>query len=182
MVGNQFIASSTLELCRELVDMVKKERGGLTQVQQQVDEVKAQIAQAESQLQLTIARLSTAADVEERSQLLSRAQKLEADRLAQEKRVATLRQTAAGPALQVAARTQAYAKGNAESLALNEDQLLAQTILTQAVPPDTARKQVKMLIDLIRQAGVLRTETVYRADEFHFDVLLMLPKTEKVQR
>lgn len=181
-VGNQFIASSTLELCRELVDLIEKERAGLPQVKQQMDEAKAKLTQAESQLQLTIAKLSTAADVDERSQLIARVQQLENERIAQEKRLTALGRAATGPALPVAVRTQAYAQGNAESLAQNEDQLLAQTILTQALPPEAARKQVKMLIDQIRQAGIVRTETEYRANEFRFDARLMLPKMEKAQK
>ncbi len=181
-VGNQFIVSSTLELCRELVDIIKKERSGLPNVQKDVDEAQAKLAQAESQLQLTIAKLSTAADVDERSQLIARMQTLENARIAQEKRLAALRQALAGPALPVAVRTQAYAVGNAESLAINEDQLVAQTILAQALPPDAAKKQVKMLIDLIRQAGIVQSETDYRANEFRFDVRLLLPKTQNAQK
>ena len=42
--------------------------------------------------------------------------------------------------------------------------------------PDAARKQVKLLIDLIRQGGLVQTETDYRANEFRFDVKLILPK------
>src|SRR6266571_7226062 len=39
-VGNQFIAASTLELGRELVDLVKKEQAGLPNVRQQVDDAR----------------------------------------------------------------------------------------------------------------------------------------------
>lgn len=175
-VGNQFIVCSTLELARELVDLVKKEQAGLPNVQKDLEAVKDKVDQAESQLQLTIAKLSTAADVDERSRLIARLEKLEAERLSQGKRLGELRHAATGPALPLAVRTQVYAEGNAESLAQNEDQLLAQTILAQALPPEAARRQVKLLVGLIRQGGIVQTETDYRANEFRFDVRLKLPK------
>lgn len=178
-VGNQFIVSSTLELCRELIDVLQMEQGRRPEMGKQVDEAQVQCDQAESQLQLTVAKLSTAADVAERSQLIARLQKLEAERVAQARRLAELRRAAAGPSLPVAVRSQLYAEGNAESLTQNEDQLLAQTILQQALPPEAARRQVKRLIDQIRAAGVVRTETDYRPNEFRFDVRLILPKNPK---
>jgi hypothetical protein len=106
-VGNQFVVSSTMELCREVVDLLKKEPPqaiGSTSV----------------------------------------------------------------------SRTRLYAAGAAEALTAAEDQLLAQTILDQALPPNEAREQVRKFIALVRRLGTLTTEAAIAEKEFHYDVRLRM--------
>jgi hypothetical protein len=103
-VGNQFVLSSTLELGRELIDLLKKELGA-----------KEGGARATS-------------------------------------------------------RSRVYAAGIADALAAAEDQLLAQTILDQALPPDEGRAQVKAFIELVRQLGALRSDVFFDEKEFRYDL------------
>ncbi|MGE3807613.1 MAG: hypothetical protein AB7K24_23365 [Gemmataceae bacterium] len=107
-VGNQFIAASTIEICRELVEQVSKEKPG-----------KGNAA---------------------------------------------------------VTRDQVYAAGVAEALKLIEPELIDQAILNQSLPIDEARKEVNKLINLVRQLGVLRFETVYGKDDFHYDIKLIRTK------
>jgi hypothetical protein len=169
-VGNMFMASSTLELGRELVDLLVEEQAGQLQWKQKLADSEKLLAQAESQLELAIAKLSTAADVAERSQLIARVQRLENERTDLAKQLEAVRKQAGISTTPTAARSQAYASGGAEALMVAEEQILAQTILNQALPPDAAQRQVKLFIDLVRQMGVVRTETDYRANDFRFDV------------
>jgi hypothetical protein len=104
-VGTQFIASSSIDLCHELIDLLEKEAK----------------------------------------------QKL----------------TSAAPA---AMRTLAYAAGNADSLQIGADALLAQTILSRAVTLDEARAETKALIDLVRTLGLARLETQYTAQDFRVNL------------
>jgi hypothetical protein len=103
-VGNQFVAASTLELGRELVDLLRRE------------ERSPQRGQAEG------------------------------------------------------AVSRVYAGGIAEVLAGTEDQLIATTILDQAVAPGAARAQVKDFLSLVRQLGTLRLEATYGDKDFHYDI------------
>lgn len=109
-VGNQFVASSTLELGHELIDLLKKEA-----------EAKPKPSPA-------------------------------------------------------AVRTRAYGKGGAAFLRGIEDQLVAQTILDQAVAPDKAKEQVRALLDLLSRLGGASTEVYYGDKDFRFDVRLHLGK------
>jgi hypothetical protein len=104
-VGNQFIASSTLELCHELIDLLEKE----------------------------------AKDGPPRG----------------------------SPA---ALKTRLYAEGAADGVAAAEDQLLAQTVLRQAVSLDEARAQTRALVSLVRRLGLLDLEIDYGSSDFHVDV------------
>jgi len=66
--------------------------------------------------------------------------------------------------------TRIYAQGGAEALRSAQDQLIAQTILNQAVTPDDARKQVDLLIDWVRHLGPLQVESIYDAKDYRFDI------------
>ena len=74
------------------------------------------------------------------------------------------------------ARTRLYAAGAADLLQAAEAQLLAQTILDQALPPDDARAQVKAFIALVRQLGVLDLEATFGARDFRYDVRVRAAK------
>ncbi len=75
-----------------------------------------------------------------------------------------------------AMRTLVYGEGNADSLRIGEDQLIAQTILNRAVTLDEARTEAKALIDLVRRLGVLKLETNYGQKDFRVDATLKLAK------
>ena len=66
--------------------------------------------------------------------------------------------------------TRIYAQGGAEALRSAQDQLIAQTILNQAVTPDDARKQVDLLIDWVRRLGPVQVESIYDAKDYRFDI------------
>jgi hypothetical protein len=75
-----------------------------------------------------------------------------------------------------ATRSKTYSAGVADLLHSIQDQLLAQTILDQALPPKEAKEQVKAFIDLVRRLGVLEDEVHYGAKDFRFDFRLTLGK------
>lgn len=104
-VGNQFVISSTLELCRDLIDALEKEAKGAAKTSPSV------------------------------------------------------------------ARVQLYAKGGVDVLREFADQLMAQTVLGQAVSPEEARQQVRALTELVRKLGTLRLETRYGDQDFRFDIV-----------
>jgi hypothetical protein len=54
-----------------------------------------------------------------------------------------------------------------------EDFLLTQTILDRAVSPDSAREQVKALIEWVRQLGVLQIESSYSSNDFQYEFRLV---------
>ena len=76
----------------------------------------------------------------------------------------------------VTERSRICAAGGATFLHIVEDQLIAQTILGQALAPEEARQQAQALIDLVRRLGVLETETEYAAKTFRYDLRLKLGK------
>ena len=63
-----------------------------------------------------------------------------------------------------------YAKGVGELLNASPEQLLTQTILSQAVSEAEAKKQVDQLLKYLRNLGSVRIETDYSANEFRFDI------------
>lgn len=67
-------------------------------------------------------------------------------------------------------RTMLFGKGVAESLRVNQDPILVQTILSQGLPPAEARKQVLGLIDLVRRLGTVETTVVYEPNAFRLDL------------
>lgn len=78
------------------------------------------------------------------------------------------------PAITV--RSRAYAAGGADYLQSVEDQLLAQTILDQAVAPAEAKDQVKDFIALVRKLGILEGNVRYGDKDFRVDVQLKMMK------
>jgi hypothetical protein len=66
--------------------------------------------------------------------------------------------------------TRLYAAGGAQALRSAQDQLIAQTILNQAVTPDDARHQVDLLIDWVRRLGNLQVESIYGTKDYRFDI------------
>jgi hypothetical protein len=73
-------------------------------------------------------------------------------------------------------RMRFYADGTADSLLAGEDQLIAQTILDQAVSPEEARQQAKAFAAWVRQLGTLTQSTTYTDKEFRYDVRLKTAK------
>ncbi len=110
-VGDQFIASSTLELCRDLIDQVQKEQAPI------------------------------------RSQ----------------------RDT-------VSVHFRLYSTGGAGALKAAQDDLIAQTILAQALPPEKAREQVQTLIDWVQRLGTLEVESAYGRNDFRYDLRVKFGK------
>ncbi len=110
LVGKQFVAASTIELCRELVDLLDREA------------------------------------------------------------------KAPAPSVPAAERMQLYASGGLALLEAFKDQVATQTILDQAVPPESAKEQVKALGDLLRGLGVFRIEANYRDHDFHYDLRFQTQK------
>jgi hypothetical protein len=108
-VGDQFVASSTIELCHELVGLLQ----------------------------------------------------LEAKDPAQKRNPASV-------------RSRLFAVGGAEALEAARDQVLAQTILGQALSPSEAGRQVRAYIDLVRRLGVLQNEVHYGEHDFRYDVRWLL--------
>jgi hypothetical protein len=69
-----------------------------------------------------------------------------------------------------------YGTGVAAILDTFKDQLITQTILDQAVPPQEAREQIKTLIDLVRRSGTLTFRSEYSDKEFHYDIRVKAEK------
>jgi hypothetical protein len=60
--------------------------------------------------------------------------------------------------------------GIADVLAGVEEQIVTQAILDQDIPPETARKEVKAFIALVRRLGSLTVDAGYTDKEFHYDL------------
>jgi hypothetical protein len=65
-----------------------------------------------------------------------------------------------------------YSNGLAEAAKAFEDQLIAQAILDQAIPPDEAKAQTKALLDILKHAGALEGQATFTAKEFRYDIRL----------
>lgn len=78
-------------------------------------------------------------------------------------------------------RTWLYASGGVEVLRDNEDLVLAQTILSQALAPAAAKEQFKTLIDLVNQLGVVQLEARYGAQDFRYEIR-WLPRDRETPR
>jgi hypothetical protein len=70
-----------------------------------------------------------------------------------------------------AMRTQVFASGLSAFTGANEDASLTQLILAQALPPKTAKAELRAIIDWFNQLGTLRLEEVYGAKDFRYDIL-----------
>ena len=64
-----------------------------------------------------------------------------------------------------------YAKGAGELLNASPEQLLTQTILSQAIPEAEAKKQVADLLKYLEKLGTLQIETDWQAKEFRFNIV-----------
>ncbi|MCS6851266.1 MAG: DUF3352 domain-containing protein [Gemmataceae bacterium] len=73
-------------------------------------------------------------------------------------------------------RTCVFADGAVDFLKSVEDQLLAQTILSQALAPGEAQEQVKLFIEIVQKLGYLLTEVRYGQNDFVYDVQLHVSK------
>jgi hypothetical protein len=73
-------------------------------------------------------------------------------------------------------RSQAYGRGGADFLTSVEDVLLTQAILDQALTPEAAREQVHKLLALVRKLGVVKFDSGYGDNDFHYDARLILGK------
>lgn len=69
--------------------------------------------------------------------------------------------------------SQVYGAGAVDLLKDQEDQLFAQTVLTQALSPEKAKEQVGLALNFVRQLGVLRTEVEYGAKDFRYEIRLV---------
>lgn len=67
-------------------------------------------------------------------------------------------------------RTEFYAGGVAQTVKTNEEQLLTQLILSQALPPAAARQEIERIVALIEQMGTLRLSLNYDPLALRFDV------------
>lgn len=75
-----------------------------------------------------------------------------------------------GPS-KAAMQTQIFARGISAFTGANEDASLTQLILAQALPPNTAKKELRTIIDWFNRLGTLNLEEVYGANEFRYDIL-----------
>jgi hypothetical protein len=72
------------------------------------------------------------------------------------------------------AETRFYGTGFAELLRLQEEQLVTQAILDQAVPAAEARKQVQDFLSLLRTTGGLALKVTYGPKQFDYEIRLQL--------
>jgi hypothetical protein len=77
---------------------------------------------------------------------------------------------------QASMRTQLYASGLAEILRSNQDTTLTQLILSQALPPNTAKAELRAILDWVEQLGTLRLESNYGANDFRYEILWQAKK------
>jgi hypothetical protein len=73
-------------------------------------------------------------------------------------------------------QTQLYSAGGADFLSGIEDILRTQAVLGQAVEPDVAKREVRELIEWVRHLGVMRIDSGYGANEWHYDIRILLGK------
>jgi hypothetical protein len=106
-VKNQFIMSSTIELCRELIDLIDKE------------------------------------DPQKNTSTSTTRQRF-------------------------------YSSGGADILRGNQELLLTQLILSQALAPKAAKEQLRQLIDIVDRAGVLNMEIQYGANDARMNLRVTL--------
>lgn len=78
--------------------------------------------------------------------------------------------------IQASMRTQLYASGLADIIRQNEDTTLTQLILSQALPPKTAKEELRAIIRFVEQLGTLRLESNYGVNDFRYDILWQAKK------
>lgn len=182
-VGNQFVMASTIELGRELADLVEKEaKAGPAAAAEKPADAKADLDKLEQRVEALIKELADPKTKKKgRSKMIADLAKTDKERIKLAKQVKD--QAKAPPAQpapandgNLAGRSRLYSGGGVDILRQNEDQLLAQTILNQAISPDEAKKQVEAFIALVRKLGVLQFETSYGAKQYEFSVRLRMNK------
>jgi hypothetical protein len=65
-------------------------------------------------------------------------------------------------------RSRTYGAGIADLLDKQEDRLIVQTILAQALPPNEARDQVAKFIGVVRRLGTLNDDVIFDRNEFRY--------------
>jgi hypothetical protein len=70
-----------------------------------------------------------------------------------------------------AMQTHVFATGISAFTGANEDASLTQLILAQALPPNTAKQELRSIIDWFNRLGTLRLEEVYGANDFRYEIL-----------
>ena len=70
-----------------------------------------------------------------------------------------------------AMRTQISASGFAAVARSNEEATLTQLILAQALPPKTAKEELRTILEWIERVGVLELEEAWGANSFRYDIL-----------
>jgi hypothetical protein len=73
--------------------------------------------------------------------------------------------------LKASMRTQLFASGLADIIRSNENATLTQLILSQALPPKTAKAELQAILEWVEQLGTLRLESTYGATDFRYDIL-----------
>ena len=77
---------------------------------------------------------------------------------------------------QATMRTQLHSSGLAEIIKANEDLVLTQLILSQALPPNTAKEELRAILAWVEQLGSLRFEQSYGPNDFRYDILWQAKK------
>jgi hypothetical protein len=67
-------------------------------------------------------------------------------------------------------RTALYAEGAVHAIKASEEQVLTQIILSQALPPGEARKEIERVLALVNRLGTLQTELNYEPSALRFDL------------
>jgi hypothetical protein len=69
-----------------------------------------------------------------------------------------------------AMRTQVFASGISAFTGANEDASLTQLILAQALPPNTAKAELRAIVDWFNRLGTLQLEETYGNNDFRYDI------------
>jgi Protein of unknown function (DUF3352) len=81
-----------------------------------------------------------------------------------------LKEASAAKASPATTQIAVFAKGGAAALQAAREQLLAQAILNQALPPAVARKQIESFIGFVERLGSLRFEVQYGQNDFRYAI------------
>jgi hypothetical protein len=68
-------------------------------------------------------------------------------------------------------KTKVFASGFADIARANQDAALTQLILAQALPPQTAKEELRRILDLTERLGSLGLEINYGTNDFRYDIL-----------
>jgi hypothetical protein len=78
--------------------------------------------------------------------------------------------------MQSSMRTQLFASGLADVIRSNENATLTQLILSQALPPKTAKAELQAILEWVEQLGTLRLQSTYGTNDFRYDILWQAKK------